>query len=58
MGGRRVDAGGGCAGSTDAGVYQFAAAKGAKRLQGMVTTYAGLPSEPLPVDVRYVPKAH
>ena len=52
MGGRRVDAGGECAGSTDAWVYQFAAAKGAKSLQGLVedsvATCAGLPSEPLP----------
>ena len=36
--------------------------KGAKRLQGLVehrvAKCACLPSEPLPVDVRYVPKAH
>ena len=55
VGGRRVDAGGGCAGSTDAGVYQFAGGKGAKRLQELVehrvATCAGLRSEPLPVDV-------
>ena len=62
VGGRRVDAEGECVGNTDDGVYQFAAAKGAKRLQELVehsaATCACLPSEPLPVDVRCVPIIH